>query len=215
MSYETTQGSKFFIQDEGPGTMSPVTAATRAKPCVLTVTGATIAAGDVVIPRGTGLKSIDDQAFNVSAVAAGSITLEDSDTSKEAPGTAVTAGAQLEEAVMIEWCRTNVTVGGPAGTTVDVTTLCDMEHKIEAGLPGINTWAANGFSDINEPGMLRARDARRNAEKVALKAEARTGWSMTWMGTVQVFDMAAALNAAWTANASGQVSGQVNINAAP
>src|SRR5947208_17132529 len=120
MSRLASQGSVIRISDDVDATSQAVTAATKAKPCVITVTtGADDPiVGDIVVPRGTGWASLDDMPFKVSAVAAGAVTLEDSNTTGEQA--ALAAGATLSKPSFLELCRSNFTANNPAGATVDV-----------------------------------------------------------------------------------------------
>src|SRR5215831_18732629 len=83
MSRISSQGTVIMIQSADAPAGDAISAATKAKPCVLTVTGTTAVAGDLVVPRGTGWASLDDRPFVVAAVATDSVTLEDSDTTTE------------------------------------------------------------------------------------------------------------------------------------
>jgi hypothetical protein len=198
-----------MIQSSAAPASAPITAATKAKPCVLTVTGGSAAVGSVVVPRNTGFASLDDRPFVVSAVAAGAVTLGDSDTTNEIA--TLGASATLEEPTLIELCRSTLTLNNPAGATIDVTTLCDDAHKIVSGLPAIATWQANGFYDSFDTAMLAARDYYRSGLIVSFKATFRDGSGITWAGNVNVFDITAGINAAVTSNMGGNVSGLMSF----
>jgi predicted secreted protein len=185
-----------------------VTAATKAKPCVLTVTTGAAVVGDIVVPRGTGFSAIDDRPFSVSAVATGTYTLADSDTTGET-GTLL-AGAKVEQPSLVELCRSTFTINNPAGATIDVTTLCDDAHKIVSGLPAIGTWQANGFYDKDDAAMWAARDYYRSGAVVVFKVQFRDNSGLTFAANVNVFDVAAGINAAVTNNMGGNVSGLVS-----
>jgi len=209
MSRISSQGTVIDIQSTDPITSKPITAATKAKPCVLTVTGSTAAVGDIVVPKNTGFASLDDRPFAVAATATGSVTLEDSDTTDETA--TLNAAATLDEPTMIELCRSTLTLNNPAGATIDVTTLCDQAHKIVSGLPAIATWAANGFYDQNDVALFAARDYYRSGDIVAFRARFADGSGVAWAGNVNVFDITAGINAAVTSNLGGNVSGLMSF----
>jgi hypothetical protein len=213
MSRISSHGSVISIQSEAAETVSPIVSATKAKPCVITTSGATPpAVGDIVVPTGTGWASIEGRPFKVSAAAADVITLGDSDTSGEAD---VIQTGNLNKPTFTEMCRSTFTVNNPAGATIDVTTLCDNAHQIVAGLPAIGTWQANGFYDSNDAAIGIARDYYRSGEIVAFLAVFRDGSGIAFNATVNVFDIVLGINAAITNNLGGQISGLVSMFPAP
>lgn len=214
MSRISSQGTVIQIQSGASPAGAPITAATKAKPCVLTGTTLTGAVGDIVVPKGTGFASIDGRPFKVTAATAGtSVTLGDSDTSAEV-GT-LGAGAILEEPPLVELCRSTFTVNNPAGATIDVTTLCDDAHKIVSGLPAIGTWQANGFYDYADSAMAKARDYYRSGEVVTLVATFRDKSGIAFNANVNLFDISAGVNAAVTNNLGGNVDGLVSAFSPP
>jgi hypothetical protein len=210
-----SQGSTIMISDGAAPTSTVVTAATKAKPCVLTITtGADDpVVGDIVVPRGTGWNSIEGMPWKVSAVAAGAVTLEDTDTTNEV--SALAAGATVEKSTFLELCRSNFTANSPAGATVDVTTLCDLAHRIVPGLPAISTWTAAGFYDCSDTGIARARDAYRTGDKVQIDVRMPDGCGFTFMGIVNTFDVTLGVNAAITNSIGGQVDGGISFYKTP
>ena len=212
MSRISSQGSIIMISDDIDAASAPITAATKAKPCVLTsTTGAVV--GDIVVPRGTGWNSIDDMPFKVSAVAAGAITLEDSDTSDEVNDAA--ADATLSAPTFLELCRSNFTANNPAGATIDVTTLCDTAHRIVAGLPAIGTWNAAGFYDCSDVALQRARDCYRSGEDCIIDVRLSDGCGWTFAAIVNTFDVTLGVNAAVTNALGGQIDGLVHFYKTP
>jgi hypothetical protein len=145
----------------------------------------------------------------VSASAAGSVTLEDSDTSDETAD--ILGTASLSKPTFLELCRSNFTASQPAGATIDVTTMCDPAHRIIAGLPAIGTWTAAGFYDADDTALSRARDYYRSGEDCVIDVRLRdkTGW--TFMGIVQTFDVALGINAAVANTVGGQIDGEVHF----
>jgi hypothetical protein len=196
-----------------------IVSATKAKPCVITldVGAAAPVVGDIVIPRGTTWNSLDAMPFKVSAVTGQAVTLEDSDTTREANVLPVAPAelATLEVPTWIELCRSNFNANNPAGATLDVTTLCDTAHRIVAGLPAIGTWTAAGFYDCSDTAMFRARDAYRSGEDVAIDVRLRDGCGWTFMAIVNTFDLTLGVNAAVANNIGGQIDGQIHFYKTP
>lgn len=213
MSRISSQGSVIVISDEIDAASADVTAATKAKPCVLTIAAGAPVVGDIVVPRGTGWQSLDDQPFKVSVVAAGAVTLEDSDTSGETNPLADDASVSLP--TWLELCRSNFNANNPAGATIDVTTLCDTAHRIVSGLPGIGTWTAAGFYDCQDAAMFRARDAYRSGENVMIDVRLPDGCGWTFSTIVNSFDLTLGINAAVANSLGGQIDGQVHFYKTP
>jgi hypothetical protein len=214
-----SQGTVIMISDEVPPTPIDIMSATKAKPCVITVaTGAgEPVVGDIIVPRNTGWNSIEAMPFKVSAVAAGALTLEDSDTTRE-PNTINTTGTPqgtIEVPTFLELCRSNFTANQPASATIDVTTLCDTAHRIVAGLPAIGTWTAAGFYDCQDTALARARDAYRTGEDVVLDIRLPDGCGFTYMAIVNTFDVTLGINVAVANTLGGQIDGRVNFYKTP
>jgi hypothetical protein len=112
-------------------------------------------------------------------------------------------------------CRSNFTANQPAGATIDVTTLCDIAHRIVAGLPAIGTWNAAGFYDCGDQALARARDAYRSGEDVVIDVRLPDGCGWTFMAIVNTFDLTLGLNAAVANNIGGQIDGQVHFFKTP
>lgn len=209
MSRISSQGTVIKIQSGAAAVdTSPITAVTKAAPAVLTIATSDAVLGDIVVPSGTGFPSIDGRPFKVSAKTATNVTLEDSDTTDE-PGTANADGV-LNIPPMVELCRSTFTVNNPAGATIDVTTLCDDAHKIVSGLPAIGTWQANGFYDYTDAAMLKARSYYRSGEVVTFMATFRDQSGLVFNANVNVYDIAAGINAAVTNNLGGNIDGLVS-----
>jgi hypothetical protein len=218
MARLSSQGSIIVISDDIDAASVDITAATKAKPCVLTVAaGAGVpVVGDIVVPKNTAWKSLDGMPFKVSAVAAEAITLEDSNTSAEVADLNLAAPvASLSKPSFLELCRSNFTANNPAGATIDVTTLCDIAHRIVSGLPAIGTWNAAGFYDANDQALSRARDYYRTGEDCVIDVRLRDGTGWTFMGIVNTFDVTLGLNAAVANTLGGQIDGQVHFYKTP
>lgn len=214
MSRISSQGSVIMISDDIAATTSAITAAAKAKPCVLTVgAGQESAVGEIVVPQGTGWNTLDGMPFKVMASAAGAVTLEDSDTSEEVAD--IAAEATLDQPSFLELCRANFTANNPAGATIDVTTLCDIAHRIVAGLPAIGTWNAAGFYDCNDAALFRARDAYRSGEDVVIDVRLPDGCGWTFAAIVNTFDLTLGINAAVANTLGGQIDGQIHFYKTP
>jgi hypothetical protein len=217
MARISSQGSIIMVSDNA-NAPAPVdiASATQAKPCVLTLaTGGTApVVGDIVVPSGTGWNSIEAMPFKVSVVAAEAITLEDSDTSREVAAFPA-AGATLVVPAFLELCRSNFTANQPAGTTIDVTTLCDIAHRIIAGLPAIATWTAAGFYDCGDLALEAARDYYRSGEDAVFDVRLPDGCGFTFAGIVNTFDVTLGINAAVANTIGGQVDGRVSFYKTP
>jgi hypothetical protein len=214
MSRITSHGSQIMIHNTAiAAAYLGITSATKAKPCVITcVAGAAPVVGDVIIPRNTGWPSIEGRPFKVITVAAQVITLEDSDTTTE-PGAILTSVAtppsQIEKPTWLELCRSTFNLSGPAGATIDITTLCDDAHKVVSGLPALNTWTAAGFYDAVDAALIIARDAYRSGRYLGFDIRFRDGTGVTFMGSVNQMDLTMGINAAVGNNIAGNVDGQV------
>ena len=213
MSRISSQGTIIMIDDGTDPTPVDIVSATKAKPCVLTVTalGAPVV-GDIIVPRGTGWNSIEAMPFKVSAATAGAITLEDSDTTREANTIQI---GTIEVPTFLELCRSTFTANQPAGATIDVTTLCDVAHRIVAGLPAIGTWTAAGFYDCGDLALDRARDAYRSGEDVVLDVRLPDGCGFTFMAIVNTYDVTLGINVAVANTIGGQIDGRVNFYKTP
>jgi hypothetical protein len=141
------------------------------------------------------------------------VTLEDSDSSREAND--IDPAGSLSTPTWLELCRSNFNANSPAGATVDVTTLCDRTHRIVAGLPAIGTWTAAGFYDVNDTAMFRARDAYRSGEDVAFQVVMNDGSGWMFMAIVNTFDLTLGVNAAVANNLGGQINGELHFFKTP
>lgn len=132
-----------------------VTAATNAKPSVMTLTMTNpVEVGDIVFVAGTGLDSLDGKLFPVSNVATNDITLDGSDASAE--GAAATAGTvtiykkgagnELAEA-----CFATLSIDTQAPSTIDVSTMCASGSLLGVATPP--TISFDGFVDPTREGF--------------------------------------------------------------
>lgn len=210
MTEQLSQGARFYIEDGAAPTSHTISSVSKASPAVVAVGSATgLAVGDIVVPKNTGFKTIDDMPFRVSVVSTLNITLEDSDTSDEV-GTANTSTSSLDEYAFVEWCVVEFSTTSPAGTVIDVTTMCDVARRTRSGLPGQQSWTGNGFWDTADPAFPIVRAAYRGGDLQVFKLQWKDNSGITFRGTVDSLDMASGVDKAVTRNVGGKISGFIN-----
>ena len=152
----SSQGTKILLSDST--TELAITAASKAAPCVLTVTGTvTAVVNDWVFVADTGFASLDNRWWKLSAVAAQALTLAGSDTTGET--TAGNRGTVTQASGLIEICLASLSRDSPAAATLDVTTLCDTSRQQRSGMKNNGTWTAQGFYDPGSAGQQQLRQA--------------------------------------------------------
>jgi hypothetical protein len=206
---QSSTGTKFYVQSGALPAGEAITAATKAKPCVLTVaalpTG--LVAGELVMVEGSGWKSIDDRPFTASPAVTTSITLAESDTTAEANAAASTA--TVVEIPFSEACMATLTFNSPAGNVIDTTTLCDDARVTVSGLPAISTWQATGFWDASDAVQSRLADLYASGEYVAFKVIFADGSGLAFKANVNTFDVRAGVDQAVAITVGGSMSGRV------
>lgn len=204
----TSQGTKFYVAASVGAPGAAVTAITKAAPPVLTwgTIPPTLADGDIVVPKGFGWRSIDNRVFPVANIATATAELFGADTTEELP--AATLGT-LSEVVWGESCMATITLSSPAGTTIDVTTLCDSARETIDGLPAVSTWQATGFWDASDPMQARLRALYKTGEKVPFEVIFNDGSGMVFMGSVNQFDVTVGIDQAVAFTVGGNVSGPI------
>lgn len=199
-----------FVQtgDIPAGTVS--TDATKAKPAVVSFAAppAGVAVGDIVMPSGFNWRSIDGRPFQASVIAANDVTLYDSDTVAEVADAALGSVAKVP---LTEFCMATLTFTSPAGTDIDVTTLCDAARETVSGLPAVSTWQATGFWDADDATQLRLRELYRTGEKVVFVARFNDGSGLAFKANVNSFDVRAGVDQAVAITVGGTMSGQVSM----
>lgn len=206
---QSSTGTKFSVQSGDLPAGTAVTAATKAKPAVLTVAllPVGLTAGEAVVVKGSGWKGIDDRPFTADPVAAGSITLMESDSSGETNG--ALAGATVTEIEFSESCMATLTFTSPAGNTIDQTTLCDEARVTRSGMPAISTWQATGFWDAGDPVQTRLADLYDSGEYVAFRCEFADGSGLMFNACVNSLDVRAGVDQAVAITVGGAMSGKV------
>jgi hypothetical protein len=207
----SSQGTKFFVQSGSGAPTAPVTAATKAAPAVLNFAAAPvgIAEGDAVVPQGFGWRSLDGRPFVVGDVSAAdpfTVELIGSDTTGEL--NAATLG-KLVEATFGESCMATITFTSPAGTLIDVTTLCDVARETMNGLPAVSTWQATGFWDAADPMQKTLRDLYRAGKNVVFKCIFNDGSGFMFMAGVNSFDVRIGVDQAVAYTVGGNISGPI------
>ncbi|HKV17353.1 MAG TPA: hypothetical protein VJQ81_20070, partial [Reyranella sp.] len=205
----SSQGTKFYIGTPGaPG--APVTAITKAAPPLLTWAAipAGLADGDLVLPQGFGWRSIDNRPFKLANVGdvANTAELAGADTSGELAAASL---GTLSEVTFGESCMATITLSSPAGTTIDVTTLCDAARETIDGLPGVSTWQATGFWDAQDPMQATLRALYKSQQKVPIQVIFNDGSGLLFMGSVNQFDITVGVDQAVAFTVGGNISGPI------
>jgi hypothetical protein len=207
----SSQGTKFFVQSAAGAPTAPITAATKAAPAVLTFAAAPvgIAEGDVVVPKGFTWRSLDGRPFNVGNVSSAdpfTVELVGSDTTGEL--NAATLGT-LSEVTFGESCMATLTFTSPAGTVIDVTTLCDSARETMTGLPAVSTWQATGFWDAADPMQKTMRDLYKSGQNVVFKCVFNDGSGFMFKASVNSFDVRVGVDQAVAYTVGGNISGPI------
>jgi hypothetical protein len=205
----SSQGTKFMVEaTRGAASIPVTTVPVAAAPVALvwTTPPATIALGDALVPQGFNWRSLDNRVFPASNVTATGLDLFGSDATDEiGPATAGT----VAEVTFGESCMATITLSSPAGTTIDVSTLCDSARETIDGMPGISTWQATGFWDASDPMQATMRGYYRSGEKIAMQVEFNDGSGMMFMGTVNQFDVTVGIDQAVAFTTGGNISGEI------
>jgi hypothetical protein len=158
MAAFSTKGLTVWLQKK-PGT-SPVainvTSVTNAKPAVATVGPADATkfkVGDIVLVKGTNLKSLDGKTFAVGTITSNSFPLQGSDASGETAAAAVGNLTNYTTADMVEFCVSSIEYAQAAAQAINVGTTCDPTAQI-AGEPQAGTVSVTGFQDYTKEGFL-------------------------------------------------------------
>jgi hypothetical protein len=207
MARISSQGARIYVESVA-GTPQDISALTKAKPAVATVTSASgIQPGDVVVLELTGFASVDGRAFVAGNVnhTANTVELLGSDTTGEAG--VLDGDATLREPTMIEACVATINLDAPASPTVDVTTLCDDSRRTVGALPAAATFTANGFYDINDVAQDRIIDLHDSGDITTFKAVLRDASVVAWRSTVNQQSLALGVDQPVQLNFGGQLDG--------
>ena len=126
------QGSSLAVITSVTGTQA-ITGASKANPCVLTVTGHTFIVGDVVRISGVvGMTQLNGSDYVVSAVTVGTITLFGIDSIDY---TTYVSGGIAAKGVFSNFCElTGFDRSGGASAEIETTSMCSDAQEFEAGL---------------------------------------------------------------------------------
>lgn len=135
-----------------------ITAATAAKPSVLTIADATgIASGDVVKVTGTGISKLDGRYFTVGTVSTVSDTIQliGSDLSGitiPSPMRATAKIAHWAAGDYVSLCLATLGINSEVPGTVSVGTFCDPSASIPSVVTQAGTITLGGFIDASDAG---------------------------------------------------------------
>lgn len=209
MSKLSSQGTKFYLGTFGTPT-GPVTAITKAAPPLLTWAAipAGLAEGDIVMPQGFTWRSIDNRLFKAIDVGdtPNTLHLEGADTSTELGAAQL---GTLAEVSFVESCMATITLSSPAGTTIDVTTLCDSARETIDGLPAVSTWQATGFWDAADPMQASLRALYKSSERAPFQVIFNDGSGLMFMASVNQFDISIGVDQAVSYTIGGNISGPI------
>ena len=204
MSRIRSEGTKMYVQTAEEGAAVPMTAITKAAPCVITFSALPdeFVDGRIVVPDGTGFRSIDGKPFQID-VSGSTITLLDSDTSDE-PDEAVLG--TVTGVGMTEFCAGTANLTEGAGTDIDMTTMCDDERVTDTGLPAAPTWSATGFHDKDDASQSRMYALKRSKEKVVFAVQYRDNSGYTFLSNVNNYETRTGVDQPVAITAGGTVS---------
>jgi hypothetical protein len=144
------KNGSFWISKSPAPTAVAITAATKASPCVLTITN-TAAAGDAIFITGTGWNSLDNRMFQIVTATATSITIAVDTTGETAALGTAALGAIYESTDWIEACLQGVDLDSGTADTIAVGTFCDAGASLAGAIPN-GTLNITGFVDPTDAG---------------------------------------------------------------
>jgi len=160
MTAYVQKGKAVWLSKNPAPTGLSITAATKAKPCVLTVTN-TASVGDIIRVEQTGFASLDGRAFEISVASGTSLTLKNTDTTDETATLGASAtGYIYEEGVdTVETCFSSFGVSREAAATISAGTFCGTTSLV--GQAGATSIEFAGFDDPESEGLkelIRAQE---------------------------------------------------------
>jgi hypothetical protein len=206
---QSSTGTKFSVQSHDLPAGAALSAATKAKPCKLTMAAVpgTMTDGVAIVVRESGWKTIENRPFTASDVTVTTVDLTESDTTDEVNGMLTTA-----RGAVIPWsesCMATLVFNSPAGNVIDQTTLCDEARVTTSGMPAIATWQATGFWDATDAVQSRLHDLYGTGEYVAFRCEFPDGSGLMFNANVNSFDVRAGVDQAVAIAVGGAMSGKV------
>lgn len=209
---QVSQGTRFMIQSGPLPVGTAIVSATKAAPCVITFAGpppAEFVVGALVDVQGSDWKSLDNRPFEIKVVTGNTVTLNDSNTIAETATFAVAATAS--PVPLSEACMATLTFTGPAGTNIDMTTMCDRARITAPGLPGLSTWQATGFWDASDAMQMRMRDLFRTRQVVNFECVFNDGSGLAYEASVESLDVRAGVDQPVAITLGGTLSGGVSF----
>lgn len=162
--------------DAAPVTKSgatEITAITSANPAVVSVDDATgIAAGSVIILKGTGLTTLDGKAFLVDSVSGTDITLG-ADTSGDG-GTFTGATASLTSYAASDFqsiCCNSISVDANQPGTVSTPTFCDPTSSLPSIINEAGNMTLAIYHDVTDLGFVAMEKAFDDSNERVLTIE--------------------------------------------
>jgi hypothetical protein len=164
MPAKSAKGLTICITKGGvtPTDLAP-TAITQAKPAVVTCTTTNVQDGDIVIPKNTGMTSLDNKMFIVANKSATDLELLGSDTSKD--GVFTTGGTEklehYQKTDMVCLCLASISITADTPGTVEVGTYCNPSASLPSAAASAGTLDFSGYVDITDPDyqeLLKAVD---------------------------------------------------------
>lgn len=157
MAIRNTKSVSICVQKDGAtGTALTITGVSKAKPAILSATGATLADGDVVTfgTDATGLSEIDGKTFVIKADG----SLLGSDTSAStgtfSAGSSTSSIYQAGDMQCLCFGSFSISQAGAGGdNSIAAPTFCDPTQKISSPIPAANAGGSNfsfsGYIDTN------------------------------------------------------------------
>lgn len=219
---QSAQGTKLCVLKDGAaGTALTITAATNAKPMVLSTVG-TAAVGDIIVlGKITGMEDLEGQAGVVTAITPGTSVTVDIDASKETA--AGTAGTATHVAVTDWECGCELksfSVAQEAATSIDVTTLCSTAKESVQGLKGSFTVSFDGNQSFTDAFYAECLAAQNDGKARLFKVEfpptkAGEKYVDFFHGFVQNVDYSVGVDQAITVSGSIKGTGEASRHKLP
>ena len=146
----STAGIDCFLQKIEPDAVpitAAITAATNAKPAVLTIDDATEFLPEMLVTVTGTNTALDGRSYIVDTIVANAVTLRGSDLSENT--STVTAGTLtgIDDTDMLRFCLSSYERAVDAADAIDVSTFCGSESLAGTPLPG--NVSIEGFIDYS------------------------------------------------------------------
>jgi hypothetical protein len=179
-----------------------ISAATKADPAVITVTGHGVAVGGYAVARirGVGgMTELNDEVFIAVYASANTLTLRGVNSTNY--GTFSSAGS-IDFATFSNFCElTGYNRQGGSKPEQDATSLCSEAAEYELGLPDFGTTQLDFFFAPRTAIQTAMREFDESGDKLAVKVVLpRSGGEIVQLGFVQQLSEQSAVNGLWTAS---------------